>query len=59
MSSQTSIEHHHDLQESRAEVYAAERRIGIPLPTDQFDRSVMLEVERGFPRSSQSRLRRK
>jgi len=57
MNSQARIEHHHDIQESRAEVYAAEiaGRIPASLPTDQFDRGAMLEVERG--RSNQPRPR--
>lgn len=57
MTSQARIEHHHDIRESRAEVYAAEiaGRIPADIPTDQFDRGVMLEVERA--RSNQPRPR--
>lgn len=58
MNSQARIEHHHDLQESRAEVYAVEAANGVPLPTEQFDRAVMLDVERRPPRSEQARPRR-
>ncbi|MFC3072383.1 hypothetical protein [Shinella pollutisoli] len=58
MNSQSSIEHHHGLQESRADVYAVEVANGIPLPTDQFDRAVMLHVERGGVRSNQARPRK-
>lgn len=46
MNSQARIELHHEIQESRAEVYAVEIANRIPLPEDQFDRAVMLDVER-------------
>jgi len=58
MNSQARIESHHDLQESRAEVYAVEAANGVPLPTDQFDRAVMLQVERGGARTNQPRPKR-
>lgn len=58
MNSQARIEHHHDIETSRAEVYAVEAANGVPLPTEHFDRAVMLEIERGGVRSFQSRPRK-
>lgn len=52
MNSQARIEHHHEIQESRAEVYAVEAANGVPLPAEQFDRAVMLEIERRPPRAN-------
>lgn len=58
MNSQARIEHHHDLQESRAEVYAIEIANEVPLPEEHFDRAVMLDVERRPPRTNCTRLGR-
>lgn len=52
MNVQASIEHHHEIHESRAEVYAVEIANRIPLPDEQFDRAVMLDVERRPPRTN-------
>ncbi|MFK0273681.1 hypothetical protein ACIQUG_08395 [Ensifer sp. NPDC090286] len=57
MNSQTRIEHHHETQESRAEVYAIEIETGVSLPDEQFDRAVMLDVERRPPRTNFTRRR--
>lgn len=57
MNSQARIEHHHDLQEGRAEVYAIEIAHEVPLPDEQFDRAVMLDVERRPPRTNFTRRR--
>ena len=58
MNSQAHIEDHHDTLESRAAVYAVEAANGVPLPTEQFDRFVMLQIERGISRSHQPRPRK-
>lgn len=58
MNSQAAIEHHHDVQESRAEVYLTDLRIGFDFASENFDRAVMLDVERGGVRSDQSRPRK-
>lgn len=55
MNSQTRIESHHDLQESRAEVYLTVLRIGFEFASENFDRAVMLDVERACSRSYQKR----
>lgn len=57
MNSQAHIEHHHDIQESRAEVFAVEIANRVPMPSSQFDRAVGFLVERTFPRSNKSRPR--
>lgn len=57
MNSQARIEHHHEIQESRAEVYAIEIANQVPLPEEQFDRAVMLDVERRPPRTNFTRWR--
>lgn len=44
-----AVEHQHDIETSRAEVYAVEIATGVPLPDEQFDRAVMLDVERRPP----------
>lgn len=56
-----AVEHHHEILESRAEVYAAEiaGRIPADIPTHQFDRGAELLASRRSSRSNQSRLRRK
>ncbi|KSV78975.1 hypothetical protein N182_18430 [Sinorhizobium sp. GL2] len=46
-----AVEHQHDIETSRAEVYAVEIATGVPLPDEHFDRAVMLEVERRQPRT--------
>lgn len=58
MTSQASIEHHNDLQQSRAEVFAVEIGERIPMPSSQFDRGVGFLVERGSARSIQPRPRK-
>lgn len=58
MNSQARIEHHHDLQESRAAVYSVEAASGVPLPAEHFDRAVMLQVEHGGTRCFQPRPRK-
>ena len=50
-----AVEHQHDIETSRAEVYAVEIATGVPLPDDQFDRAVMLDVERRPPRVNSRR----
>lgn len=50
-----AVEHQHDIETSRAEVYAIEIANRIPLPDEQFDRAVMLDVERRPPRTNSSR----
>lgn len=59
MNSQARIEHHHEIQESRAQVYAVEIANRIPLPASDFDRGVGFLVERGSFLSNQTRPRRK
>ncbi len=49
------VEHQHDIETSRAEVYAVEIATGVPLPEEQFDRAVMLDVERRPPRVNSRR----
>ncbi|UTV38074.1 hypothetical protein MYG64_07200 [Ensifer adhaerens] len=50
-----AVEHQHDIETSRAEVYAVEIATGVPLPEEQFDRAVMLDVERRPPRVNSRR----
>lgn len=50
-----AVEHQHDIETSRAEVYAVEIATGVPLPDEQFDRAVMLDVERRPPRVNSRR----
>ncbi|WP_318267451.1 hypothetical protein [Ensifer sp. OTU672] len=50
-----AVEHQHDIEISRAEVYAVEIATGVPLPEEQFDRAVMLDVERRPPRVNSRR----
>ncbi|MHA4731214.1 hypothetical protein [Ensifer adhaerens] len=52
-----AVEHQHDIETSRAEVYAVEIATGVPLPDEQFDRAVMLDVERRPPRTNFTRRR--
>lgn len=55
MNAQIAIESHHDLHESRAEVCLTDLRLELALSPRAVDRAVMLDVERGYPRSSQKR----
>ncbi|WP_159415528.1 hypothetical protein [Ensifer adhaerens] len=55
MNSQARIYLHHEIQESRAEVYTVEIATGVQLPDEQFDRAVMLYVERRPPRVNSRR----
>lgn len=55
MNSQARIEYHHDVQQSRAEVYLTDLRIGFDFASENFDRAVMLDVERACSRSDQKR----
>lgn len=50
-----AVEHQHDIETSRAEVYAVEIANRVPLPDEQFDRAVMLDVERRPPRVNSRR----
>ena len=50
-----AVEHQHDIETSRAEVYAVEIANHIQLPDEQFDRAVMLDVERRPPRTNFTR----
>lgn len=50
-----AVEHQHDIETSRAEVYAVEIATGVPLPEEQFDRAVMLDVECRPPRVNSRR----
>ncbi len=50
-----AVEHQHDIETSRAEVYAVEIATGLQLPDEQFDRAVMLDVERRPPRVNSRR----
>lgn len=54
-----TVEHEHDLQQSRAEVYAEEIVGCIPdeIPTEQFDRGAEILASRLSSRSDQSRHR--
>lgn len=59
MNSQARIEHHHDLQESWAEVYLTDMLLGFGLHPRRIDRAVMFEVERGFERVDRPRPERR
>lgn len=52
-----AVEHQHDIETSRAEVYAVEIATGVQLPDEHFDRAVMFDVERRPPRTQFSRPR--
>lgn len=58
MNSQAFIEHHHAVQETRAEVAATDFLLGLPQTSRQIDRAVELLVEREPVRSIQPRPKR-